>query len=116
MTALLLILPVLSLLVLGAHFYRAGSLLLVGFCLVTLGLLTVRRSWAPRIVEVVLILGAFEWLRTALRIRAAREAMGATSGRMFMILGAVAAVTLLSALLFRTGRLTRFYSGGARQE
>lgn len=109
MTGLLLILPILSLLTLAAHFFRAGNLLFVGFSLAALWLLSVRRSWAARVVQVVLVLAAAEWVRTALRIYDVRRMMGEPATRMLIILGSVALVALVSAALFETRRLKRFY-------
>ena len=109
MTALLLILPILRLLALGAHFFRAGNYFFVVLVLVALGLLLVRRAWAARVIQVVLILASLEWAQTALRIRALRETMGQPAERMLIILGSVAVVAAISGLLFETGPLKRFY-------
>ncbi|HEX6853226.1 MAG TPA: hypothetical protein VF139_17655 [Candidatus Polarisedimenticolaceae bacterium] len=87
----------LALVVLGAHFYRAGLLPLVVLCLLALGLLFVRKAWATWTLRAMLVAGAFEWLRTAQRIAAFREQAGQPATRMWVILGSVAAFTALAA-------------------
>ena len=95
----LLIVPiVLSALTLGAHLLRGGHpwLTLVA---VALPLLLVPRAIAAlRLLQGLLLLGAFEWLRTLAEIRALRSALGEPWHRMAVILGSVALVTALSAL------------------
>ena len=88
---------VLALLVLGAHFYRAGLFPLVVGCVLAPGLLLVRREWATGILRAVLLAGAVEWLLTAQRIAFLRDQAGQPSMRMWIILGSVAAFTLLAA-------------------
>ena len=100
---------VLSLLVLAAHFLRGGGLPIAILVLGLLPLLPVRRSWVARLVQVVLVLGALEWLRTLVTLAMWRNDQGEPFLRMTLILGVIVAVTLLSALLFETRRLRRFY-------
>ena len=112
MIGLLLLPAVLSLVVLGAHFLRAGDPLMVGLVLVLLGLLGVRRRWAARAVQAALLLGTVEWIRTLARLAASRSRAGEPVMRLVLILGAVAAVTALSALVFGTARLKSWYEPG----
>jgi hypothetical protein len=107
--ALQLVPVVLSLIVLGAHFLRAGSLILVAGVLCLLGLLGVRRPWAARTVQVALLLGALEWARTLVSLVGQRAQAGQPMTRLALILGGVALVTGLSALMFRAGRLRAWY-------
>lgn len=109
MTALLLAPAALSFLALGAHFLRAGQLLLVALAVALLVLLFVRRRWAGRTAQVALLLGAVEWLRTAVTLVGVRMSMGLPYGRMVVILGAVAAVCALSALPLRAARARRWF-------
>ncbi len=109
MSALLLTPAILSLLVLAAHFLRHGQVALIVLTLAVAGLLALRRAWVARIAQLALVLGALEWGRTLYALHAARQAMGIPATRMTLILGAVAAVTLLSALLFQLGPLKRRY-------
>ncbi len=113
MTALVLAPAGLSLLVLGAHFLRAGRMGLVLLCLVLVALLFVRRRWAALAVQVALALGALEWVRATLALAGERIGMGRPWVRMAAILGAVAAVCAVAALLLATRRARRWF-GAAR--
>lgn len=109
MTALLLTPVVLSLLVLGAHFLRAGNIPLVAASLALLVLLAFHKPWAARTVQAALVLGALEWVLTLVHLADIRAQLGMPGMRMAIILGVVAAFTLASALLFQTKRLGRVY-------
>ena len=90
---------VLSSLLIAAHFFRSGHYVLVALALVApLVLMLLRRWWIVLAVQVLLVAAAMEWIRTAIEIGAARAAAGAPSTRMFVILGAVALFTVLSAI------------------
>ena len=116
MKKVLLLLPVvLSLAVLGAHFLRYGSSIGVLAALLLIALLFLRRPWVPRVMQVVLVLGTLEWLRTMYELGHIRALQGQPYGRMLVILGIVAAVTLCSALLFQSKTLKTMYGpGGVR--
>lgn len=105
---------VLSLVVLGAHFLREGNMLGVVVAVVLIGLLFVRKVWVPRVVQVVLVLGAMEWVWTLYTLVEIRAAHGQSYTRMAVILGVVTLITLLSALLFQTRALKKIY-GSARK-
>lgn len=89
---------IVSALVMGAHFLRGGNIVLVVVALAAPFLLLTRRAWAVRAVQVGLLASAVMWFATAVRIGEVRRAIGAPSTRMFLILGAVAIFTALSAL------------------
>jgi len=96
------LLPVaLVLLVLGAHFYRAALWVPLGLTAALLPLLFVRAPWAARVLQVALVAGAVEWLRTAAVFIAVRQSMGQPYTRLAVILGAVALATALCALIFQ---------------
>jgi hypothetical protein len=109
MTIVALVPVVLSLLVLGAHFLRADNVVLLVMPVLLLGLLVLRRPWAARIVQVGLVLGALEWIRTIAVLAGERMRAGEPVLRLIAILGVVAAVTALSALLFQVRPLRRVY-------
>ncbi|MDP1646729.1 MAG: hypothetical protein Q8M01_00795 [Rubrivivax sp.] len=107
----LLLLPALALSLLGAHFYRASAWPLVLACGVLVVLLARPRLWVARLVQTALVLGSAEWLWTALLLVQQRLALGQPWLRMALILGAVAAFTAASALVFRSAALrARFAS------
>lgn len=109
MNALLLILIVLSLLLLGAHFYRAKNWVMIGVVVALLGLLFVRKPWAAGIVQGVLFLGVIEWIWTLIKIYRKRARMGKAATRMSIIILVVALVTLLSALAFEADSMQALY-------
>ncbi len=93
---------VLASLLLGAHFYRAGAHWLAALAVGALALLFVRRPWAARALQAGLVAGAIEWMRTLATFAAERVSSGQPYARMALILGAVALVTALAALVFET--------------
>ena len=104
------LLPViLSFLLLGAHFYRAGIVALTVLCVAILFLLALRKSWIPRLFQVLLLIGAVEWLRTLYFFAAMRIAWGEPWTRLAIILGTVALLTAVSALVFKSRKLRAFY-------
>jgi hypothetical protein len=105
MNVMLLFAPGLALVVLGAHFYRAGSWPLTLGCLLLVALLAWPRAWVVRLVQVCLVAGAIEWLWTAFGYVQQRIASGQPWMRLALILGAVAVLTAASALVFRCQRL-----------
>jgi hypothetical protein len=113
---MLAILPIiLSFVLLAAHFFRFGQIALVALALLLPLLLLVRTQWAARVMQVALLLGAAEWVRTIIVFASARMAVGYPYLRMTLILGAVALFTAGSALLFRMPSLrARFGQQQAR--
>jgi len=107
---LLRLLPViLSLLLLAAHFYRAGLAPLTVLCVALPLLLLLRQTWVPRLFQVLLLLGALEWLRALYGFAAMRIAFGEPWLRLAIILVAVALFTGLSGLVFGNGKLRAWF-------
>jgi hypothetical protein len=105
------LLPVfLSSLVLAAHFFRSGMLSLASICVTFPAVLLIRRPWPARAVQLGLILGSAEWLRTVVVIAAYRQSMGAPWLRMAAILGGMTAFTAGSSLVFRMRALRQRYA------
>lgn len=116
MRALLFIPIVLSLVVLGAHFMRDGLMIGVAAAFFLIGLLFIRRAWVARVVQMALVVGAFEWVLTLYVLADIRLSQGESATRMIVILASVAVITLASAFLFQTRPLRKFYhldSGGS---
>jgi len=111
--SLVQLLPViLSFVLIGAHFLRVGFLPVVALCAVAPFVLLVKRKWAARGVQLLLVVAAGEWIRTTIQLVAERESAGQDYLRLTLILGAVALVTLGSALVFHTRRLKQRYRLG----
>ena len=99
----------LSLLVLGAHFLRYGNDIGVALSVAPIALLFVRKPWAARVVQVILVLGAIEWATTLVGLVQMRMAQGLPATRLAIILGTVIVVTAAAALLFETQTMKRIY-------
>ena len=112
MNAIRLIPVILSFLLLGAHFYRSGQVILSGLCVAILFLLFLRKSWVPRMFQLLLILGSLEWLRSLYFFAAMRIAWDQPWMRLAIILGAVALFTAFSGLVFKNKKLRSYYSIG----
>ena len=107
MTVLWIVPTLLSLLVLAAHFFRNDSPLLVLVCLGAPLLLATGTRWGVRAVQGLLIVGALEWVRTAMQIAAVRQEEGLPWKRMAVILGSVAVFTVASAGVYFMPALRR---------
>jgi hypothetical protein len=111
MRALGFVLPTLALVVLAAHFYRAGWLVLAAASFGCVALLFVTRPAAARVLQGILVLGALEWLRTAWVLAQHRIEAGLPYQRMVLILAIVAALTATAAWLAGRRRATEERSG-----
>lgn len=104
------LLPVgLSAIVLAAHFLRAGIFPLVVVSLSLVALLFVRQPWAARAIQIGLLLGTSEWLRTLIVLVSFRMQSHEPFTRLAIIIGSVAAVTASSALMVQTQTLRRHF-------
>ena len=97
---------------LGAHFFRGGSVVLAVGCLFAPALLFVKRPWVARAAQALLALAALEWLRTMAFLMRERQHSGLPVTRLSLILGGVALLTMASALVFRGAALRKRYSLG----
>ena len=113
MNVLRLLPVVFSSLLLGAHFLRQGLMPIVILALLLPVLLFFRRAWIARLVQIILVLGAFEWIRTMLILVDGRRSAGEPWTRLAIILVTVAVFTGCSALLFRCGSLKTRYKPGS---
>ncbi len=110
------LLPVfLSALLLGAHFLRAGTFVLVLITLAGPLILLIHRTWVARAVQIGLIAGGVEWARTLVQLVLARQIMGEPWTRLAFILGGVAILTTCSALVFRFSSLRMLYALGSEK-
>jgi hypothetical protein len=111
------LLPVfISFLLLAAHFVRAGQNILAFILLFLLLLLALKKSWVPWVIQLTLLLGAIEWLRTLVFVAQMRMEFGMPWARLAIILGSVALFTALSSLVFRSKGLRKRYSDGKTAE
>lgn len=116
MTALKHLPVILSALLLGAHFSRAGLMPLALAIVLFPAILLTRRAWVARLMQFVLIVGAAEWVRTLLVLVAARRDVGQPWTRLAIILGCVALFTLVSGLAFSFSSALRERYGMDRKD
>lgn len=108
--AISLMLPaVMCFLLMGAHWLRAENLVLVGISLAMVFLLWIRRPWMRRVVQVLLVLAALEWVRTTYGITQVRMEEGKPWARAAVILLVVAGLNLLAAGLLEVRQVRRWY-------
>jgi hypothetical protein len=98
MTIAYFIPPVSAFLLLAAHFYRANNYLFMLLSVLMIFVMFVGRPWAARTLQISLLLGSVEWLRTTLFLVMARSETGAPFLRLAIILGAVSLVTALTSV------------------
>ena len=113
MVILYLITPVIGFLLLAAHFFRSENLLVASVCFLATFLVFVRRPWAAYAMQVFLVLGSVEWLRSTVSFILARSASGEPFQRLAIILGSVTLFTALSALVFRSSKLRIYFGLGS---
>ena len=110
MTFVRLIPVILSALLLGAHFFRAGLTFLALLIVLLPFVLLVKRAWVARLTQFVLVLGGIEWVRTLLVFVAERRETGQPWTRLAVIIGTVALFTIGSGLLLSlSGALRKRY-------
>jgi apolipoprotein N-acyltransferase len=94
---------------LAAHFSRANMFPLVLVSLALPFLLLIKRAWAARSIQVLLLLGAAEWIRSMFGYIEVRKTIGEDWTRLAIILGAVALLTACAGLVFRGKALKKRY-------
>lgn len=114
MSVLLSIPTAISLLLLAAHWIRAGNLPLALVTIAFSGLLVIRRPWATRLLQLLLLLAAWEWIATAIGISQDRIEDQRPWLRSALILGTVALFDALAAGLLEL-RLRRRSAFTARR-
>ena len=100
---------VMSFVLLAAHFYRYDHMLFVVFALACPFLLLLQNKWGVRVVQLALVGGAIEWIRTLLVLQAIRAENGMAWTRLAFIIGGVALFTAFSALVFYHTSLQKKY-------
>ena len=97
---------------LTAHFSRTNLFPLVIVSLILPFLLLIRKAWVARGIQIGLLLGAAEWIRSMFGYIEVRKAIGDDWGRLAIILVSVAILTACSGLVFRGKSLRIRYKLG----
>ncbi len=111
---LLLVAPVLSCLLLAAHYLRAGGPGLVLLFVSAPLVLFVKRPWIKTTFSALLIFGAGVWIATALAQLHVRSINDEPWLRTVLILGSVCGFTAGSAVVFKTKALAERYRAAGR--
>ena len=110
MIAIRLLPLILSFVLLAAHFSRLNLLPLVILSLLLPLLLFIKKIWVVRTIQVLLILGALEWVRSMIYYVGVRKSIGDDWTRLAIILSVVALYTALSGLVLQSKYLKKVYS------
>jgi hypothetical protein len=103
---------ILSFGLLTAHFSRADLFPLMILCIIIPILLLIKKPWVARGVQILLLLGALEWIRSMFGYIEIRKAIGDDWGKLAIILVTVAVLTACSGLVFRGKSLKIRYKLG----
>ena len=94
---------------LAAHFSRANMPPAVVVSLIIPFLLLIRKPWIARSVQILLLFGALEWIRSMFGYIQVRKEIGEDWGRLAIILVTVAVLTACAGLVFRGKSLKKRY-------
>ena len=94
---------------LAAHFSRANMPPAVVVSLIIPFLLLIRKPWIARSVQILLLIGALEWIRSMFGYIQVRKEIGEDWGKLAIILLTVALLTACSGLVFRGKSLKKRY-------
>jgi len=94
---------------LAAHFSRANMPPAVVVSLIIPFMLLIRKPWIARSIQILLLLGALEWIRSMFGYISVRKEIGEDWGRLAIILLTVALLTACSGLVFRGKSLKKRY-------
>ena len=94
---------------LGAHFLRAGQLLLVLLALVISLALFIRRPWIVRTVQFALIAGTIEWIRASVVLVLERQSYGMPWLRLALIMSSVILLAIGSVFVLQSESLRKRY-------
>ena|SRR5487761_2577042 len=100
---------VVAALLLGAHFLRAGHLMLVVLCLAAPLLFLWRNRWSLMLLQFLAYCAAGTWIGLAIELVQLRQRWGQPWAVAAIILGAVALFTLLAGLLLNSRAIEARY-------
>ncbi len=105
----ILILPILSSVLLAAHFSRIQQDWLALLTLLFPFILLIKKKWIIRIYQIYLVFGGIIWIERLVYLRSIRISEERPWIRLVIILGVVALITLLSAILLENRKFRRVY-------
>ncbi|MGD2087822.1 MAG: 4Fe-4S binding protein [Candidatus Aminicenantes bacterium] len=105
-------LPILSCILLAAHFSRVQNDWFAAACLVFPFILLSKKEWVMRIFQVFLLFGGVIWIERTLFLVRMRQRIGESWVRLVIILGVVALFTILSAAVFNNKKIQAIFKKG----
>ncbi len=100
---------VVAALLLGAHFLRAGNLVIMLLCLAAPLLFLWRQRWSLIALQFLAYCAAGSWIGVAIRLVQLRQQLGQPWTAAAIILGSVALYTLLAGLLLNSRAIKERY-------
>lgn len=104
-----IILLIISYLILSAHFFREGEIVLTAVYLFLPFLLFIKNRWSIIFLRIFSYGGVIIWLQTIYVLAFARISMGEPWLKMAIILGAVTVFTLYAGLLLNSKKMKSKY-------
>jgi len=101
-------------LLLGAHFLRAGNLVMLGFCLAAPLLFLWRQRWSLNLLQLLAYGAAGTWIFAAIQLVQLRQQLGQPWTIALLILGTVALFTLLAGLLLNARAIRERYAAAPK--
>jgi len=98
-------------LLLGAHFLRAGNLMLVALCLAAPLLFLQRKRWSLLLLQLMAYGSGLTWIAAAVQLVQMRQQSGQPWTLAAIILGAVALFTFVAGLLLNSRAIKDRYPG-----
>ena len=98
-------------LLLGAHFLRAGNLVMVALCLAAPLLFLHRRRWSLMTLQMLAYCAAGAWIEVAMRLVQIRQQLGQPWTAAVVILGTVALFSATAGLLLNSRVILDRYPG-----
>ncbi len=98
-----------SAIIMTAHFFRLEQYFIVIICICFPFLLFFKTKLAARLIQIILLLGAIEWIRTIIIIVNERITNGEPCLRLVIILGIVTLFTGFSSFIFKIKSLKERY-------
>jgi NAD-dependent dihydropyrimidine dehydrogenase PreA subunit len=105
-------LPILSCVLLAAHFSRVQNNWFAVACLAFPFILLSKKEWVMRIFQVFLLFGGFIWIERTISLVRERQQDGQSWVRLAVILGVVALFTILSAAVFNNKKIQTIFKKG----
>jgi len=102
-------LPILSCVLLTAHFSRVQNNWFAAACLLFPFILLSKKEWVMRIFQVFLLFGGAIWIERTISLVRMRQRIGHSWVRLAIILGVVALFTILSAAVFNNKKIQAIF-------